>query len=75
MGKSAIITEQQKDLLTGVTYNGGVLFSPIEDLNGDWVISEEEIDSYIADESSFLKEFKFLKKLKPKLKEHKAKYQ
>jgi hypothetical protein len=38
----AIITQQQKDILVGKTYDGVCFFNPIQDLNDNWVISEIE---------------------------------
>jgi hypothetical protein len=38
----AIITQQQKDILIGKTYDGTCFFNPIQDLNDNWVISEIE---------------------------------
>lgn len=37
------LTIEQKILLTGVKYDGEQLFNPIQDINGDWFISEEEV--------------------------------
>ena len=39
----AIITEEQKNILLGRTYDGTQYFNPIKDDNNNWVISEEEI--------------------------------
>ena len=38
----AIITQQQKDILVGKTYDGVCYFNPILDLNDNWIISEIE---------------------------------
>ena len=38
----AIITQQQKDILVGKTYDGVCYFNPILDLNDNYVISEQE---------------------------------
>jgi hypothetical protein len=38
----AIMTEQQKDILVGKTYDGVCYFNPIKDLNDNWIISEIE---------------------------------
>ena len=40
----AILTTEQKDQLIGQTYDGVCYFNPIEDLNNNWVISEEEVN-------------------------------
>lgn len=38
----AIITQQQKDILVGKTYDGFSYFNPILDLNDNLIISEQE---------------------------------
>ena len=38
----AIITQQQKDILVGKTFDGTCFFNPIQDLNDNWIISEIE---------------------------------
>ena len=38
----AILTQQQKDILVGKTYDGVCYFNPIQDLNDNFVISEIE---------------------------------
>jgi hypothetical protein len=38
----AIITIEQKDILVGKTYDGVCFFNPIEDVNSNFVISEQE---------------------------------
>lgn len=40
----AIITEIQKDILIGEKFDGIQFFNPVQDLNDNWVISEEEIN-------------------------------
>jgi len=40
----AIITIEQKDSLIGQTYDGVCYFNPIQDLNDNWVISEQEVN-------------------------------
>jgi len=44
MKQVAKITEEEKDKLIGRQFMTDVYFNPIQDLNGDWVISSEEID-------------------------------
>jgi len=44
MRQVAIITEEEKDKLIGRQFMTDVYFNPIQDLNGNWVISKEEID-------------------------------
>ena len=38
----AIITELQKNILVGKTFDGTCFFNPIEDINLNFVISEQE---------------------------------
>jgi outer membrane biosynthesis protein TonB len=44
MRQVAIITKEQKDKLIGQQFMTDVYFNPIQDLDGNWVISSEEID-------------------------------
>ena len=39
----AIITTEQKDILVGQTYDGVCYFNPIQDLNDNWIISENNL--------------------------------
>jgi hypothetical protein len=39
-----LLTVQQKDELIGQQYTADSFFNPIEDFNGNWVISQEEIN-------------------------------
>ena len=38
----AIITEEQKNILVGKTYDGFCYFNPIQDANNNWIISDIE---------------------------------
>ena len=38
------ITEQQKDLLVGQEYTQDMFFYPIQDANGNWIISQIEVN-------------------------------
>lgn len=38
----AIITTEQKDILVGKTFETDSYFNPIQDLNDNWIISEQE---------------------------------
>lgn len=40
----AILTQQQKDLVDGQEFAPNQFFNPVQDINNDWVISEEEIN-------------------------------
>jgi len=37
------LTITQKNLLVGLSYDGEQIFNPIQDVNGDWFISEQEV--------------------------------
>ena len=39
----AILTTEQKDQLVGQTYDGVCYFNPIQDINDNWIISQEEV--------------------------------
>ena len=38
-----ILTEQQKELLVGKEYIKDSYFNPIQDINDNWIITEEEV--------------------------------
>jgi hypothetical protein len=38
------LTEIQKDLIIGQTYDGTQFFNPIQDTDGNWIISNEEVN-------------------------------
>lgn len=40
----AIITQQQAEQLSNTTYNGTIYFNPIQDINDNWIVSQEEIN-------------------------------
>lgn len=39
-----LLTEEQKDLLVGQLFDNDSYFNPIQDRNGNWIISLEERD-------------------------------
>ena len=39
------LTNEQKDLLVGQTYDGVQFFNPIQDADGNWFISNEEVNA------------------------------
>jgi hypothetical protein len=38
-----LLTEQQKELIVGKEYIKDSYFNPIQDINDNWIISEEEV--------------------------------
>ena len=69
MGKVIQITESEALSMIGKEYTTDMLFNPIQDAKGKWVISEEEVIQYKVKEKdgdfSFIKT-KALKKHDPK---------
>ena len=43
--KVGLLTIEQKDQLVGVELQNGWYFNPVQDGNGDWIISTQEIDN------------------------------
>jgi len=39
------LTQEQKDQLVGQTYDGVQFFNPTQDADGNWFISNEEVDN------------------------------
>jgi len=44
MEQVAIITEEQKDLLIGVEYEPSSYFNPVQQCDGSWIITIQEIE-------------------------------
>ena len=51
----AILTIEQKEQLVGQQYANDSYFNPIQDVTGNWVISEEEINFCTNDNFSWIK--------------------
>ena len=49
------ITEQQKDILIGQTWDGVQYFNPTQDADGNWFISQEEVNGCNKAEFQWLK--------------------
>ena len=54
-----LLTEEQKDELTGQQFMLDVYFNPIQDLNNNWIISIQEIDQ-CNNEFSWVKELELI---------------
>ena len=50
------LTQEQKDLLVGQTYDGVQFFNPTLDANGNWFISNEEVNGCEKPEFAWIKE-------------------
>jgi len=55
MGKIAILTVPQKDSLIGELVCPDVYFNPIQDINLEWFISEDEINTSIYTQHEWIK--------------------
>ncbi len=51
-----LLTEEQKDLLVGQLFAEDSYFNPIQDKNGNWIISTEERDYCVNPEFFWIKE-------------------
>lgn len=49
-----LLTEQQKDLLIGKMYNTDCYFAPVQDREGKWIISEQEVSGNIYQEFNWI---------------------
>lgn len=52
--KVRLLTEAQKDSLVNKYLAHSIKFNPIQDADGNWIISEEEVDSNIYTKYKFL---------------------
>jgi len=50
------LTEEQKDLIIGQMWNNGAYFNPTLDANGNWFISNEEVNGCEKEEFAWVKE-------------------
>lgn len=51
-----LLTTEQKDLLIDKSFDGIQFFNPIQDINGNWVISEEEVEQCDVENLLWVKE-------------------
>jgi hypothetical protein len=56
------LTPEQADQLRGVEYVADMTFNPIEDNNGNWIISSEEVNSTTIDWVKELPKIEFVPK-------------
>ncbi len=54
--KVGLLTLEQKEAIQGQKYAQDSLFNPIQDIDGDWVISIEEMEFCINEDFSWVKE-------------------
>jgi hypothetical protein len=53
--KIAILTTEQKDILDKQKFTPKGFFNPVQDVNGDWVISEVEVNECVTTEFMWVK--------------------
>lgn len=54
------LTEQQKDLLIGQMYVVDVYFNPIQDINGNWIISQTEVNNCTNEQFMWVKDLELI---------------
>ena len=61
-----LLTEVQKNELVGVYYSADSIYNPIQDLNDNWIISVEEIQSTSNPDTMWVKDLELIEyKAKP----------
>lgn len=51
-----LLTIEQRNLLAGKSFNYSSKFNPIQDADGNWIISEEEVRQNIYSKYDWIKE-------------------
>jgi hypothetical protein len=63
---AGLLTEVQKNELVGVYYSADSIYNPIQDINDNWIISVEEIQSTTNPETLWVKDLELIEyKAKP----------
>ena len=61
-----LLTEVQKDELVGVYYSADSIYNPIQDINDNWIISVEEMQSTTNPDAMWVKDLELIEyKAKP----------
>jgi len=61
-----LLTEVQKNELVGVYYSADSIYNPIQDINDNWIISVEEIQSTTNPDTMWVKDLELIEyKAKP----------
>lgn len=50
------LTEQQKNELVGQFFEPNSIFNPIQDANGIWIISPQEVEQCVVEEFMWIKD-------------------
>ena len=59
------LTIEQKDILIGTEFASNSMFNPIQDINDDWIISNEEADQCAIEWVKTLPEITYVPKPTP----------
>jgi hypothetical protein len=60
-----LLTEVQKDELVGVYYSADSIYNPIQDINDNWIISVQEMQSTSNPDTMWVKDLELIE-YKPK---------
>lgn len=61
-----LLTEVEKDELVGVYYSADSIYNPIQDINDNWIISVEEMQSTSNPDTMWVKDLELIEyKAKP----------
>jgi hypothetical protein len=55
MPKVIILTEEEKNQLVGQKFDGVQFFNPVLDGNGNWIISEQEVEFCTDEQFNWIK--------------------
>ena len=55
-----LLSIEQKDLLVGQLFDEDSFFNPIQDFNGNWIISIEEIEQNIYPEFDWIRDLEMI---------------
>ena len=55
-----LLSIEQKDLLVGQLFDEDSYFNPLQDFNGNWIISIEEIEQNIYPEFNWLRDLEMI---------------
>jgi hypothetical protein len=60
------LTVAQKNQLLGVEYIADCIYNPLEDANGNWIISQREVEQTIDENFLWVKNLRQIEYVKPK---------
>ena len=69
------LNEQQKDLLINSLVMYDWYFNPVQDCDGNWIISEEEVNNSIYPENIWVKDLPKIEWCAPQIKDPSLRYE